>query len=682
MSDRRADRRCWNLLAVFTLALAAVNIHYSIADRRPPTYDDAWFLENSLVFYHRLTEAGLRGFLPAYAASFGTKAPLLSVLPLALYPIFGVSQNAALLVNSGFLVITNLFLFLLVRRLFGSAGAALAAVLFYQTMPLAYGLSRAFLADYGLTALVIAWLYCLVASDRLSSAPIDFLLGVLLGAGLLLKITFPAYVAGPLLLVWMDRRRNPPDTGMRRPLLWIAAPALPIAATWYAFNLPVILRYAWQGAYGEIGAQYGFGGLRHWLMQVVERGLSVYYAGALLVLGVAALLLRRSGGPPAGRSVMFLLAWLVPPLLATAAGRNREIRLFIPLLPVFAVLLAAALFRLARSGRVQAALTGAVLVFPLCLYAELSFHSVRLTPQHEGHDHPVRLGPFVAFGREFGWARPPDNQGAWEQRRILEALHNLGVPPVTPRYVVVGVEHPYLNANLLSYLNAYARYPYLFTSLGYAEPSVDRALERLYRLDARYLIMGEGFHSNDLVDFLNQVNTGIQQRIDRGEVPFRLRAKVTLTHGIRAVLYEKEAPWTTFPAGAAAAPTRPLAVDFSGGVRFLGYDWKRRDAHLAELTCYWTAPHPVVEDFRVHLTFHREGRLILVQDHLVTDGRHPMYEWKHGEIVTQTLIVPLPPGPPLTARLWLTPWGVGEPHQIAGPREYIHQSVIPLRLEE
>ena len=207
MHDRHASLLCWAALALFIAGLVAVNINYSRADRRPPTYDDAWFLENSLIFHHRLSEGGLRAFLPAYASSFGTKAPLLSVLPLPLYLVFGTSQQTALLVNSFFVVLSSLYLFLLVRRLFSPA-AGLAAVVFYQTMPLAYGLSRAFLADYGLTALVIVWLYYLVASEQLSHSLIDLVLGMLLGLGLLMKVLFPAYIVGPLLLTWWWRRRS------------------------------------------------------------------------------------------------------------------------------------------------------------------------------------------------------------------------------------------------------------------------------------------------------------------------------------------------------------------------------------------------------------------------------------------------------------------------------------------
>jgi len=268
-SFSRSDRLLSTLLAVFTIVLLGVHVSYLIADTRPPTYDDAWYLENSLIFYHRLTDDGIRGFARAYVSSFGTKAPLISVLPLPFYLVFGTTYHAALLVNALFIVVTNIFLFLLGRRLF-SAGVGVAAVLFYQTMPLAYGLSRAFMADYGLAALVIVWLYYLAASERLTNGRINFLLGVLLGVGLLMKILFPAFIAGPLLVVLLYTRRNKPAAreeqfwlwrlSSRWPLMAIVIPGLAIASTWYAFHIGTILRYAWQGAYGEIGEQYGFGG--------------------------------------------------------------------------------------------------------------------------------------------------------------------------------------------------------------------------------------------------------------------------------------------------------------------------------------------------------------------------------------------------------------------------------------
>ena len=534
-------RRTWAALAAFTICLLAVNESYYRANTRTPTYDEAWYLETSLSFYHALAAGHLGEFIYKYRTAFQTKAPLISVLPLPFYLIFGTSHHSALLVNSAFLVTSSLYLFLLVRRLF-SPEAGFVAVVFYQTMPLVYGLSRTLMVEYGLSALVIVWLYYLVASDRLTRGPANFALGVVLGLGLLMKILFPAFIAGPLLLVWISRRREkkPPlaDDSFRPwrlcarwPLAAIAVPGLAIAGTWYAFNWTNIVRFAWSNAYGEIAAGYGTAGLARQGLAFVNESIGFCYAVALVTLGAAALV---AGPRKLSPQVAFLLSWVAPPLAAMAAGKNLEIRFAIPLLPAMAVLLAASVFQLARRRIVQVLLALLVAIFPLRLFAALSF------PGSE-NNRPTTLGPFVLFSRDLGWAHPPDAKGSWGQQRIVDAIHRLDAPDAKPHYVVVGVEHPFLNANMLSYLDAYARSNLRFTSLGYAESSADRAIERIRRLDARFLVMAEGFHDFELDGFLNRINSDVQRRLEHGELPFRSRAEVDLGGRIKAVIYERVA---------------------------------------------------------------------------------------------------------------------------------------------
>jgi len=682
-----ADRRwiCWLLLAAITVGLLLVGRSYHRADKRPPTFDDAWFLENSLHFYQRLTDGGLIEFLSAYASSFGTKAPLVSALALPFYITLGTRLQSAILVNFVFLILTNVYLFLLGRRLL-SPWAGLAAVVFYQTMPLAYGVSRVFLADYGLAALVVIWIYYLVASEGFTRGRANFALGIVAGLGLLMKVLFPLYVAGPLALVWLERvRGQAPSAEQAGSAFWracgrwpaaaIAIPALALAATWYSFHLSSVLGYAWQAGYGEIGERYSGPGFRVWLLSIVNQGTSFAYAAAALALLLAGLV---TGGWRAvkNRRAALLASWLILPAAALAAGRNREIRLLLPLLPGLALAMAAGVVWLGRRPLLRLILVALIAAWPLRLYATLS------APVH-GHAHLRTLGPFLVFARDLGWARPPDNAGRWDQHRVLEALQRIGPPSLRPRYVVVGVEHSFFNANLFRYLNAYTNYPLVFTSLGHAETSADRAVERIYSLDARYLVMAEGFHGHDLIETFNRVNGEIQARLDRAELPYRLRAKVDLGHHLQAVIYERETPWARLPPG--AEPPRRRTVDFSGGVRFLGYEWKRRDRYLCELATYWTVPHQIFEDYRVNLEIRRAGRLLLAQDHFLTSAEHPPLAWRPGEVIRQGLTVFAPagaPGGPLEARLWLTAWGIGDPHQIARPREMIHESAIPLRLEE
>ncbi len=75
--------------------------------------------------------------------------------------------------------------------------------------------------------------------------------------------------------------------------------------------------------------------------------------------------------------------------------------------------------------------------------------------------------------------------------------------------------------------------------LGYAETSVDRAAERLKRSDIRFLLMADGFEPGELPEFLNRVNGGIDERLDRGELPFELWKTILLTNGISVRLYQR-----------------------------------------------------------------------------------------------------------------------------------------------
>jgi hypothetical protein len=349
-----------------------------------------------------------------------------------------------------------------------------------------------------------------------------------------------------------------------------------------------------------------------------------------------------------------LLAWFLPPFAAIALGRNLEIRFLAPLLPVLALWLAAAVVRVAAKP-VQVAILGLVVAaLPLRLYA--------------GHSHPA-----LASRPQLGLARTPDQEGDWGQQRILEALERLNPAGPTPRYAIVGVEHPFLNANLLRYLNVESRHNWRFTSLGYAETSADRALQRLFTLDPYFVIVAEGFHEHDLPPFLNRINADVQERLERGELPFRLRAKVRLTPEVSAVLYEREAPWTSVAPGASfEPPSHSQVADFPGGVRLLGYDWKRRGAQLADISYYWTVPRPVPEDYRVHVEFTHGSEVFLRQDHLITGGRHPVFEWRAGEVVKQTMTVYAPAEGALEARLWLTGWS----------RPAAQAPVVRLRLDE
>ena len=111
--------------------------------------------------------------------------------------------------------------------------------------------------------------------------------------------------------------------------------------------------------------------------------------------------------------------------------------------------------------------------------------------------------------------------GVGDERSVAEALTEGACPPrYAWHYVIVGTERPTMNANSLSYLAAKhslsAGYRCYYTSLGYAEKDVDRALRRIDQIGANYIILPDPQNIEANPDFLNQTLKGVEERIRLG----------------------------------------------------------------------------------------------------------------------------------------------------------------------
>src|SRR3989442_11346504 len=100
--------RCWKLwvgpagLRLFFLATTAV---WLLLDTSPPTWDDAWYLTNSLVMFDSLVDTGLLGYAKRSLTILGFKAPLIALLPTPAYVLLGRHARAAYAVNLVFMLV-------------------------------------------------------------------------------------------------------------------------------------------------------------------------------------------------------------------------------------------------------------------------------------------------------------------------------------------------------------------------------------------------------------------------------------------------------------------------------------------------------------------------------------------------------------------------------------------------
>src|SRR5438445_548639 len=179
-------------LVILIVAICAVDVLWIRISAAPPRmYDDSVYLADSV---HLLQTAQQRGFLPFLReCAEATKGhpPMIKILPIPLYFVFGPGTSQALYSYTLLIPIFCIYLFLLARELSDSEEIAFLAVAMTTAFPLIYGMWRNVMSEFGVTVAVTACLYHLLRSDGFRIRGHAILAGLFCGWGMLWKISFP-----------------------------------------------------------------------------------------------------------------------------------------------------------------------------------------------------------------------------------------------------------------------------------------------------------------------------------------------------------------------------------------------------------------------------------------------------------------------------------------------------------
>ncbi len=211
--------------AALTVGFLAVTAWWLKHDSRVPDFDNGKHLGNSFYYYDLLHQGLLEPF-----KVFTTYPPLLHLVGALGVAVGGVGVRGPIMVEN------VVFVPLLAAGCYGAGTVAaegrrlggLLAVVFALGTPMVVSQLHVMMLDAPEAAMVAMTVWLLLASDRLGRPGIAAAAGLFAGLGLLVKPTFPLFIAG-LLLVQLTRG------GWRnwRGLAAFAVVAAVVAAPWY-----------------------------------------------------------------------------------------------------------------------------------------------------------------------------------------------------------------------------------------------------------------------------------------------------------------------------------------------------------------------------------------------------------------------------------------------------------------
>jgi 4-amino-4-deoxy-L-arabinose transferase-like glycosyltransferase len=448
--------RAWIAFAIVSALLVVVNAAWILRDHSPPAWDDAYYLTNSLRLYDALTSGGTAAWYKQFLTAMPRKPPLIAALPAPIYLVLGRNPRFALGVNLCFLAMTFAAVFGLARH-YASSRAGLLAVLIVGTMPMTYGLSRLYLVECGLTALVCGSV--LVAREWASGRCGSWSLGIVCGFGLLLKASFPIYVTVPL--VWILTRT--PERRRNQAVPIIIGGALLVACPWYLPNLQSALRTlvdagsaATAGAYGT-GAILSPSAIGQYLRNLANCGPLLYFAATILAVPLFRFLDK------CGRECLFLCVSWVSPILLLTFSHYRDLRYAAPLFPAVGLALAI-LLDVGIRRHWLLGIPAAVILGVGCLnMLQVSFGAF---------GQPLSLGPLLLSQPRFSYIHRA-NPTAWLYRDLLVSLyHDALWKGGEHKRILVGNDTVHFNADNLSLAALAADLPFDVETTAYENDSI------------------------------------------------------------------------------------------------------------------------------------------------------------------------------------------------------------------
>ena len=347
----------WGAIGV-TIAFVGLTCWWLTQDRSIPIFDAGAHLETAIYYHHLLQSGDLLGPFN-YTSQYPPLAHLVGVLAMF---VGGVSVASPIVgENLVFVPLLTLGCYQTGRLLFGPRAGLLAAI-FVLGSPLLIAQFHVFMLDAPETALVAVSMWLLLASEQFSRVRFAGLAGLAVGAGLLVKVQFPFFLAGIVLTAlacggWRNWRG----------LAAFAAVAVVVGAPWYIDHLSelgTIAKFAGtsSGAVaGNLPPTFSTANLTWYFWSTLNSQLFALLF-ALVIGGTVWTVLalvrnRETRGPRLEFVIGGFVAWL-----AITLTPHHDLRYDMPLMPYLAVIGTGWIVYLPRAARLAAAAVVVVVV--------------------------------------------------------------------------------------------------------------------------------------------------------------------------------------------------------------------------------------------------------------------------------------------------------------------------------
>jgi len=470
------------LLILLIIFHAINNYNWLRLDMQPPLWcDQVGYLTQSLCAYkavhifsinqliHTIFDFMQGTLHPPYSpfiyflgsAIIGIRPPLVSFLAIPFYSLAGTSPDVAYMSNILYFTILLCSVYGITKRTSNRKIGLLSAFI-VSTFPMIFGMSRQFLMDLPLTAMVSLSIYFLLCTDHFKNRAYSILFGISVALGLLTKPSYLFFVLFPFVYIIKNDikimkmllypKQFLSELKQRKSILNIVFAtviAVSLASIWYIPNLKTIFWLHSVNRGGEGLSLINLQSILFYPLGMINYQISFLYLLTLIILTLFYMInphqrfkysIRKSD------EIMILILWIIIPyLIFTFYFPVKELRYLLPSTPPIAIVISAMISRInskyAKGVIIIILLLGSMQFFALtygtkALPKEIQIKTTMPEPLNKVvlFSQENRCGTYPKFW-EVSWTYPPGKEN-WKISDIIDIISE-SIAKDTPKVCII-----------------------------------------------------------------------------------------------------------------------------------------------------------------------------------------------------------------------------------------------------
>lgn len=470
-------KKRWDILIISAIFIifAVYNYLWISKNTLPPSWDDSWHLMSSLNYYRILTNPSFDMFEKLIHVDW-YYPPFFKFSTAFFYMVFGTSITTAVMTNVFYFGILLFSTYGIGKILFNRETGLLAAVI-VSMYPDIFYYQRAYLLDLSLTAMITLSIYLLLLTENFKNLRYSLIFGAVLGMTFLVKWTAVFFIAGPFVYILYSsffkieylipekiskKQRKKLDTELGsnrnkqlRHLILACSVAILISSIWYipngagAYNFIKEMAPYWASVEGENLNIFSFENLSFYFIAIITQ--TSFLLTLFFVIGLAYLIRIKQ------TSSLFLLSWLLLPIIVLTMQLNKSERYTMPILAAIAII-SVFWIKSITSKRIQTAVIATVILIG-------GFQVITMASGNNSIHDSLRLNTQFGNISLYPGGTTLPKQEDWKHEEVLDgilkdAYTNERIKARGFGYIVVVPDHNYINGRTFEYYNFKKELPF------------------------------------------------------------------------------------------------------------------------------------------------------------------------------------------------------------------------------